>query len=358
LAADRAEKKIKHTKNKKKKPPMLKGTQTPTEISWLWPLLLLVALGGLIFWQIKDTGDDDDDKLATNIKTRYYLQNPYLVVDIPVPKTATDMGFVNGGDKDNRLSLALLPLPYTVPGGTRKVFLEKVQVGPTKAERVRVWHPIAAYDPAQFNEARNKNLGAFNDLNISFWNTKDKDARRVANVGITVPQVDLQSSIDDLIQDADIPWEVSENIPKEKSDFPPKFDFYLDPEFADVEVPYWILRFAPPQTVTGQTNVNLLAVRYHVVPTGKVEEQKASQTLPTEFRFTLGATEEPTEDNIFGVVFKRGNVVVGADFVATCNAEDSPNCALLYKYLDEQPDPQPAFNKRGFNGSVYRPRKF
>ena len=321
-----------------------RSQQTPT--SWWWPLLLLVGLGITLFLQLKDKKDDDDSNLATNIKTRYYLQNPYLVVDVPIPKTANEVGFVNGGDKDNRISLEDLPAPYEVPGKEAKVFLEKVKLA-DDSEQLRVWHPVSAFDPDKFNEARNKALGAFNGLNISFWKVKDKDAKvkdedakRLANVTAVIPDVGNISSIDDLIKDVDVPWGVAEGITEDmEKDFPGKFDFGLKATLSDVEAPFWTLTYTPPHSVTGQTKVDVFPIRYHIEPGGsKVEEQLSAPTTPTQGTFTLPATEDPPhESNVFVVLFKRGDNVVGADLVKTCDEQEDPDCEKILKFINAEP---------------------
>lgn len=310
------------------------GSTAKAQTDWWWPLLFLLGLAGLVFWQVKDK---DEPEVAGESLAKYYLQNPYLVVDVPIPKNATHVGFLDGSAA-NRLDLKLLSREYAVKTRlTDKFFVELRNSTSDSTPTLRVWRPVLV------RPSRNESLTWFQDLNASFWEVKGKDERRVSNVSINIPKLSEESLDSELIRDLDIPL----LVPFELAElgYPDKFDFGLDVErvvSAESEsAPRWQLMFKPPIRIPAQNRVEVRAKRYTVEAGGLPNQVVTfdpfpSLTINAELaEFPISETPE-NGANLFTVEFKRGGVTVGIDAIGTC--DDNPalqaDCGAIECFID------------------------
>jgi hypothetical protein len=325
-----------------------------SQTDWWWPLLFLLGLAGLIFWQF--FFDKEEPEIAGQSLAKYYLQNPYLVVDVPIPPKATHIGFLDGA-AGNRLDLKSLPTEYAVKErSTDKFFVERVTLTSDSSPSLRIWHqaiPLLGVGPTEF---RNDQLAWFQDLGLSFWEVvKGDDARRLSNVTIDIPALSEDSVHGHLIKDVDIPL----LVPGKLVDlgYPKKFDFGV---FAQKVVPaegnpdpLWQLFFLPPSTIPGRNNVTVTAKRYTVKAGGSRTDVIPSNPSPapgigaeTAF-FPIPVTEVPENPaNLFTVEFRRSGVLVGVDAASSCEDEEDVDlqndCKTIECFID--PDsckPQP-----------------
>jgi hypothetical protein len=316
------------------------GSTAKAQTDWWWPLLFLLGLAGLVFWQVKDK---DEPEVAGESFAKYYLQNPYLVVDVPIPNNATHVGFLDGSAA-NRLDLKLLSREYAVKNRlTDKFFVELRNSTRDSTPNLRVWRKVTPLMGVGPNEFRNEQLEWFQDLNASFWEVKGKDERRVSNVSINIPKLSEESLDAELIRDLDIPL----LVPVELAElgYPYKFDFNLFVKrvvSAESEsAPRWQLMFKPPTRIPAQNRVEVRAKRYTVEAGGlpnQVDPSDPSPSLAINAEVAEFPILETPENgaNLFTVEFKRGGVTVGIDATETC-ADDpalQADCGAIECFID------------------------
>lgn len=290
------------------------GSTAKAQTDWWWPLLFLLGLAGLVFWQVKDK---DESEVAGESLARYYLQNPYLVVDVPIPKNATHVGFLDGSAA-NSLDLKLLSREYAVKNRpTDKFFVELRNSTSDSTPNLRVWRRVVA------KPSRNDQLEWFQYLNVSFWEVKGKDERRLSNVTINIPKLSEESLDSELIRDLDIPLLVPDELVN--LGYPDKFDFGVFAQrvvSAESEsAPRWQLFFLQPPRIIGRGTPQVTAKRYTVKAGGLPDQVLTlSPTSINAESAEFPILETPENDaNLFTVEFIRGNVTVGVDATATCD---------------------------------------
>lgn len=290
---------------------------------WWWPLLLLLGLAGLLLWQFRDKNEDDDYKgPPPEVTGRYYLQDPYLVIDAPVTPWTTHVGTAD--DASTRLKLKKGASTFY------KDFWITAISKPTRdvIDRVQFWTVVK---PGGDNTARNKALKAFNDLNFNLFSVNESRVRKVAKVTAHTPAVGEPPRLVDLINERRIPLAVPDNIgklsegavgrPGDIKDWPKTFNFNTQVNVVDVPLPeseapvkVWRVTFTPPVTLAGQAPVTASVTRFVLG-----EDGEPKPIPPDDYTSTSADFEwDEIAANIFEVKFKRGAYDVGEDTVSTC----------------------------------------
>jgi hypothetical protein len=316
---------------------------SPTTWSWWWPVLLLLGLGALLFWQFNDSDDeskDADKRPPADISARYYLQNPYLVVDVPVTAWTTHVGVIDDAAK-NRVELKTLPQLINgswssqSPQSINGFLVEPIEItrrGRTYVDRLRFWKVVT--DPAGADQTvRNPALKSFNDLKVSLWNVNSKRARNIAKVTVNVPALSDPSRLADLIRERNIPLEIPDKVIEQG--WPENFNFYVHAQqekSAADPLPKWAVTFEPPTTVPGQTLVTSEVYRLKLDANGEL--QKIAPDVKTERSADFYTeADDVTEANIFAVHFKRGQYDIGFGMASPCEEKgflDDEECKALF----------------------------
>jgi hypothetical protein len=215
-------------------------------------ILGFVALGLWHYHDHKDNDPDDskDEQVVTNVPARFYRQEPYLVVDVPLNgQRRTVTHFSRGQPTASNLPVPLTQLPV--------VLTTDLAVGPPPAiafvelvdNRLRVWKPVTADDNWV------SDLLWFNSLNLQLWNVVGTNRRRLANVVINVPARTSSGTwsppaISDLIFDANIPFIVPWALTKALPSWPAEFDYDVAARW-DADGGF-ALNFLPPMQLPWQ----------------------------------------------------------------------------------------------------------
>ena len=378
-------KKIKHTKNKKKKTRqkmssniIIESLTTRQSWGWWWPVLLALALAGLVYWQIEDRRDESDYKgPAPEVNAVYYQQKPYLVLDVPITPWTTHIGHTDESLKNqvpvNKALSQILGSSWTRDTPNGGFWVRAIPKGSGDAiDRLQFWKVL---EPGPDNTARNAALTAFNDLKLHLFTVNDKKQRRtVAKVAVHVPTLAEEPRLVDLIRDRRIPIDVPEALlnvkdPEGNPLYPQDFDFGAKVNWRDItkegeeEKQFaWEVTFAPPKTVSGQNDVKTTVTRTVLGDDGELEASLPDDASLTSAWFFAGPDEE-NKANFFRIGFKRGAYDVGADEVHTCppKVDDffkNPECRALYCLLHPTAGrcvaPQ-NFNR--VNNAKYRPQQ-
>ena len=304
---------------------------------WI-PLVLLLGLIPLAFWHHKDRkneeekkNSDRDETLLRTTPARFYRQDPYFVVDVPLASNVTHISF---GNASQRQALATFP-----PGG---IFINQGQPEvitawaqlvalQTEGRALRIWKQISP------SSTLDQNRDWFNALDVYLWNKTVTTRTRLNHAQIRVPPFVSNTtrrqdpSMADLIRYQNIPSDVPETI----WDWGPFFNFHTNKTTAsngDV-----LIEFAPPTSYAGSWELEYMALRgpddEHMEIVPDVPFTPASGSIPPNGRMV--ATFPPglnDEDATFGIAILRkppassssANILVGVAIYQACLISGDP----------------------------------
>lgn len=255
---------------------------------WI-PLGLLLGLLPLLgFWQHRDNKNHEDQKSeekensrpASIRPARFYRQNPYFVVDIPLENAGTTqqrvthvlVGSRSASSNANLYAVDSFPLdgagrvltglpvrnPDTPNGlpliaGTVHSWAQRLSAPP----RLRVWRLIETTTPPEASVARDR--AAFNSLNFQLLNVRGTNSRILNRVQIPIHTPPLYG---DMIPYERIPIEPPDEF-QDLDGWEPLFDFR---PFLQQGTNTHILSFTPPESYVANRDLTYLAYRFLVVP--------------------------------------------------------------------------------------------
>lgn len=208
---------------------------------WI-PLVLLLGLIPLAFWHHKDRKDDEekknndrDSQIVSEVPSRFYRQDPYFVVDVPIgpvwsngrSRSVTDISFGNPSTRNPRVSLSNSRLwqngievkeedPDSTASPKDKVttaWAELLRSANGRPEVLRIWKPITSA-ARTLDDDRNW----FNGLQVGLLSLTNTTQFRAGVAQIRVPALQSGTTVrqhplpSDMITYANIPIDVPEAL--------------------------------------------------------------------------------------------------------------------------------------------------